>query len=577
MELKLKSLTPIHIGNGEELYELDYVVHSGKFYRITQKKFLEFIKSDKDLVNKYALWVSEKSTDIQELEEKKKNENDKNRRLDYNQTLTTLRKEFSLDKFCQANNQRDNFIRFLNFNCNGISSSMPEGKGQVRGHIKDGKERFYLPGTSIKGAIRSAIIYDLLQLPENRQKIQSSLIFQLNDLERVSDQRYLDKAKKKFADEVEQHLVYCAVETEGNRIKKDDEKFDVFKLLSVSDAYSSENDCNLYKINLYLVEKIHNNTSVTTKATEQKQAPYVETFGSDNEFIVQLDFNIDFVLSIKNLIVEKEGEKSFVLQNGKKTWIGIKEKLEQVFGIKISELNIENKEEIKENILRRILSLIAVFSKKQKEADQKWADNFVRHDSDRKFGSKITKGFDAISKTEFVLHMGYATGFNGITEILALKEDDSLKPLLKRYMEKFLIGDKPGAAKTRRHGDEYTANPDNFPKSRRLAVTGNDIITPLGWLQIMNFQEKETVEEEKKVEIQYPRGTVKQRTEVMATVIKSGIPNKVKVHIRPDYEPELDITGYRAALPIEKEGKPLWVVVQQISKDKITQISFSKF
>ena len=45
MKAVLKSITPIHIGNGEELHALDYVINSQTktYYRISQKLFFDFI------------------------------------------------------------------------------------------------------------------------------------------------------------------------------------------------------------------------------------------------------------------------------------------------------------------------------------------------------------------------------------------------------------------------------------------------------------------------------------------------------------------------------------------------------
>ena len=43
MKLYLKTITPVHIGNGEELYALDYVMNNNFFYKISQHQFLEFL------------------------------------------------------------------------------------------------------------------------------------------------------------------------------------------------------------------------------------------------------------------------------------------------------------------------------------------------------------------------------------------------------------------------------------------------------------------------------------------------------------------------------------------------------
>jgi hypothetical protein len=115
-------------------------------------------------------------------------------------------------------------------------------------------------------------------------------------------------------------------------------------------------------------------------------------------------------------------------------------------------------------------------------------------------------------------------------------------------MEKFLIGDKPGDQKQRKNGECYNANPDKFPKSKRL-VTRDDIIMPLGWGLISeninnNAQntEKETKEDFKP---SYYEGKVKAGVSgINAIVTHSGKPNKVKLFIKKYENFSFDLTGY---------------------------------
>ena len=46
MKLYLKTITPLHIGNGEELYSLDYVINNNEFFHVSQNLFLQFLKEN---------------------------------------------------------------------------------------------------------------------------------------------------------------------------------------------------------------------------------------------------------------------------------------------------------------------------------------------------------------------------------------------------------------------------------------------------------------------------------------------------------------------------------------------------
>lgn len=577
MELKLKSITPIHIGNGEELYELDYLVRDNTYYRISQKKFLLFLSSYKNLIPLYASWIAETSNEMEDLKENAKRAKQKrntNEERDYNQQLNNIRKSFNLFNFCQRNGKLNEFIEFLRKDKDilKIRGVQPIDKGQVRGNIKDGNNQFYMPGTSIKGAVRTAILFDMIAKDDTNfleNAIQNAI--------RNSDGS--DKSKKHFADKIEHHHFYCGIEDGENRIKWSDEKFDVFKLLSVSDAYAKENDFSVNKVNLYLVQKERTRQGSTTLVSiEQPQSPYIENFAIDNNFSCKLDFNIDFVLSIKDTILTDANDKSYINLNGKKHWIDIKQKLQNVFGLDIEKLTSENKETKKQEILENILQKVAHFSQNQKAADSVWFEKFKNNDSNKTLSKKIESSFNSIQKAENLIHLGYATGFNGITEVLFLKSKDSLRPLLKEYMELFMIGDKPGVQKQRRAGEVYIANIDNFPKSRRMAKINENQISPLGWLQIMNFQQEEVKEEEKKeVVIQYFKGKLKIGAQMTATITKSGTPNRVKVHFSAEHEPELDLMVFRNPIPEEKIGEQVIVEVMQMQKDKITQVKHIKF
>jgi len=59
MKLYLKTITPVHIGNGEELNALDYILYNNTFYKISQNQFLEFLCVNNVSYIDYANWISD--------------------------------------------------------------------------------------------------------------------------------------------------------------------------------------------------------------------------------------------------------------------------------------------------------------------------------------------------------------------------------------------------------------------------------------------------------------------------------------------------------------------------------------
>ncbi|OFX30467.1 MAG: type III-A CRISPR-associated RAMP protein Csm5 [Bacteroidetes bacterium GWA2_32_17] len=502
MKLYLKTITPVHIGNGEELYALDYVMNNNFFYKISQHQFLEFLSKHNISYQYYAEWINTITQSIDDLKnEKRKNKWNK----DINQQLSETIRNFNLLNFVKSNKikKEKEFIKYLDTHVqiNKIPFQI-KPKNQIRGHLKTAFNQPYIPGTSIKGAIRTALLYNYLI---NTADVEIITEIIKNELRRVkSNPKEKENIKKRFADKIEQLAFYCEMQKENKEVKYDDEKSDILKLLLVSDSKITiqENNLGLANADLYLVSKIkdRNSNSFRFVADKQPQAPSLEVIPKNKVIEFDIDFNIDFLLSIKaqiqnDAIIIKEGKNKEVKQ-----WLGIKRKVKTIFNLDIDAITKENKEELRKTTINNILECVFTFSVQQKKWDTIWISNLLKHEIDKdrngfpKFKKEhLQKGFNHNSNRS--VHIGFGSGFTGITELLYLLDNEELKKIFKEAMEVFGIGDKPGAQKLRRPGQKYEANPDNFPKSKRL-ISGKDIIEPIGWLQIISETDAEKIKEQ---------------------------------------------------------------------------------
>ena len=487
MKLYLKTITPVHIGNGKELYALDYILDKNIYYNISQNQFLEFLSLNNISYNDYVTWISNTTKDIEKLKtEKKKNKGNKN----INKQLSESRKKFNLLNFVKSDKIRKEkeFIKYLNDNAhiNKIPFQIFP-KNQIRGHIKTAFNQPYIPGSSIKGSIRTALLYNYLSRYADKNRIYAIIENELQEAKQNPKEKI-----KRFTDKIEQFAFYCGIQTGNKQIKYDDEKFDILKFLFISDSNitSQVNNLGLVNTDLYLVSKIkdRNSNSFTFVANKQPQAPSLEVIPTNQVIEFEIDFNIDFLLSIKSQI-----KNDAIIIKGKEQWLGIKQKVKNIFNLDIDAITKENKEELREKIINFILKCVFAFSEKQKKWDTTWTTNLLKHEV-----NKDRKGFPLFKKEHLQkgfnydfncsIHIGFGSGFTGITELLYLLGNEELKKIFKEVMEKFGIGDKPGANKLRKHGQRYEANPDNFPKSKRL-ISGDGIIEPIGWLRIISENE----------------------------------------------------------------------------------------
>jgi CRISPR-associated protein Csm5 len=473
MKLYLKTITPLHIGNGEKLYDLDYFIIDNTYFQFNHSVFYDFIKNENINADILTKWIEDNTITTDKTKTYARQRN-----IDFTKAREELRNKFKLINFAKRVNKEKEFLNYLKKDYRVIKAYINQDKNikekEIRGIIKNAENSLYIPGSSIKGAIRTALLFDYMNEHENSENVVNSFISYLNKLKQNT--RDKNKIRKKFASELEQNAFYCGVENKG-RIIYSDEKFDLFKLLSVSDGnITDDNALTLDNLDLYLVSK--NKDTGKRYADKQPQAPTIEAV-KENTFIeFEIDFNIDLLLTLiqhlkDDKIITKIGKDKF-----QKQWIGIETKLKNIFDIDIKNITQENKDEIKKQAINTIFNKVFDFSESQKEWDKNWFENFNANDFGNQHTKKINDGFNKVRNSNNLFHLGFGSGFTGITELLYLMENKDIKTKFKDVMEAFGIGDRPG------NRGRFTANPDNFPKSKRL-ISRNDSIIPIGWTEII--------------------------------------------------------------------------------------------
>ena len=606
MQLQLKTITPIHIGNGEELSPLDYIFDGKFYYRITQNQFVEFIKDIPEGVEKFVEWAEERAKEIIALQNRER-EFSKNRR-DYNQELSYLKESFNYLKFAELHGQESAFIEYLQNNTDipKVPFKGKEIKGQVRGAMKTATQQVYLPGTSLKGAIRTALLYHFLQNKADQNTIKEILERNLQKA-KASIQKggKTRKIQANFADELEQLAFYGAWynpddKKRPDKIKRNDEKFDIMKFLFVSDGRiaKAKEALGIEKVGLFLVAKQpqRGRKGTVLQATQQGQTPFVETINQNTSIESRIQFNIDFFLQIKDQI-----QDDAIHIKKEKVWMGLKAKSKNIFNLDIDTLTPENAKTKQKEVYQHIVQCLQTFSQRQIKQDKLWQEDFLDYANRQrqKYSHLLQQGFRDLATKEqsTLLHLGYGTGFGGITEFLHLVDNEDLKKLYKEIMELFLIGDKPGSERRRQEEarkknapkQSYVANPDLFPKSRRL-LTSDDYMQAMGWIEILNIDlpstqprgatsgtAAPTSEPSKIQEPEYfnkPLNPKKANTyQIKAIVTHSGKPNKVRIWVTEDYTPELDLDNCRNPLPL---NTVVFIKPNIDKKKQIRQVSLIK-
>lgn len=167
MRFILTTVSPIHIGNGETLKPLSYITDQNYVYIINMSNFFEYIKGHQ-LITDYLNWIDPIINKLALIERKfEKSRDDLEQRKALNKQRRETEQQLSLDVFLK-NKLKKNPFEFLK-DCilyKSLFNVLPQSDG-FKPFIKNGNGSAYIPGTEIKGTIRTSLLYYLIEQKHN--------------------------------------------------------------------------------------------------------------------------------------------------------------------------------------------------------------------------------------------------------------------------------------------------------------------------------------------------------------------------------------------------------------------------
>ncbi|MDX2284693.1 MAG: type III-A CRISPR-associated RAMP protein Csm5 [Bacteroidia bacterium] len=595
MKVFLRTLTPLHIGTGENLHSLDYVLKDGYYYRVSQAQFTRFLgglPNKEEMVERFVEWISQLTDRLENLEFQFKTSRDNREKRDYNQQLRDLRDQLRLEVFCEKQKLSGGFIAFLNDPKNGVRKYKLNGntKQQVRGLITTATNELYLPGSTLKGSIRTALMYQVMtqELLHNKRAHKDAL---LKDIQRCLDDRTMRpmELRKKMGRELEYSIAFCGMLDRRKERVFDDEKMDLFKFLEVSDAVyvSGERPVEVVASDLYLVARSGGRFGAADRnapkvALRQPQSPGLEAIRRGVVFKTEIAVNVAAMYAIYTKLPEP-GKREH--------WIRFEEKVKSLYGIDIILVNQTNIEEHQAKADAYVFQALQNFATAQAKFDkEQWLEKqMLTMTPDRGMPDKKTfrKPFDEIysypHNGRTLLRTGFATGFAGKTELLPMLLDDELRAAFRKVMNRLELGKRPGV----RDAKPYDANIETFPKSRLLITYPDNTVQPLGWMEYIPESEWST----HAVEVHEPATSVPEAPEAAHEPIKPqymqqkarkgsildayvypipGPTKKIKVYLNEGNETDLTIS-YRADTILEQV---ILVEVVSMAGEKVTGVRF---
>jgi CRISPR type III-A-associated RAMP protein Csm5 len=230
--IAFRTVTPVFCGSGESVSPLSFVQTTNSVYVLDTERFFDGLTVKER--ERYLSWIDPMVGQLAKLEEqirqaKEKRQDDQARTLQ--KQVRQIQQQFSVEDFvhkrvCPPDTGR--WLKERHCICYEVQSAVSLGSNSFRACAKDLRQLPYLPGTEIKGALRTAILFDLLQ-DETRYQ---PLVEAVANLRRLVATEYPDRGQARRA------LSSVAANLEAGLVRgqKNDAKFDLLRMLRVSDS-----------------------------------------------------------------------------------------------------------------------------------------------------------------------------------------------------------------------------------------------------------------------------------------------------------------------------------------------------
>ena len=228
--MKLLTMTPIHVGSGETLNSLSYITDRNSLYVLNMDKFFAILSEVQR--EAYLQWMEPILNRMAELDGKIDQAKDSRERTQLKNQKRDLERQLSIAWFIE-NRLRQPPIDFLK-KCFAYQLPFvsPPGRDGFRTHIKDGQNKVYVPGTEIKGTIRTSLLYSLLKDKTNYEILRGSL----NDFLTFFRSGASPKEKIKKLARIADAQFENGLERKLLRGREKDAKYDFLKLVNISDT-----------------------------------------------------------------------------------------------------------------------------------------------------------------------------------------------------------------------------------------------------------------------------------------------------------------------------------------------------
>lgn len=385
---QLQILTPVHIGSGEQLNQIDGCYANGRWYHIDLERVL-----------------AHPSTDLNAL------------------TSELSRRDFRWQRYLSQRAVDPAELSTYSLLCQQSPETV-----EIREAIKTIDNRPYIPGSSLKGALRTALLGEMLSVnDEVYEKSQAHI-------ETLIDQGPRGNPRREMPARSIEQLAFGK-----------DPNHDLLRALQVSDTQPVDSDA--LEIGLAWTVTLNQNNQLVQKIDRgQEYKHFVQQF--------QAQQRLTFTLKIDD----------FLFRDREKARLGYSDSQAE--------------------LLRDIAEVCRSDANALLQQELAFYDNYNFSEIANIY-EKLIQINDKLEVGAFLLQIGWGTGYhaNTITSIIADADEENAEDedLWMDLRERFRLGQSHSQHD---HYDERA-----FPKTRRILYRGRNPICPLGWVKISPIQD----------------------------------------------------------------------------------------
>jgi len=446
-QMTLKTISPVHIGSGAKLYRSDFITQNGQCIVIDENRLLNWIAGRPD-AERLAITLADSLRDP-----KRGIQDFLSREPLKSQLLLSSVQAYSL-KF--SGRPRDVLV-----------------------FIKDDGQQPYIPGSSLKGALRSALL---------RGKMLGDTALQKHACLQI--QQGVPR-KKTNSEQIEAKLFVPSAQSGGKA-----PNFDINRMLVIRDSEAiPSGKLQVAPIKVLSVD-LRDGLSLKKVVSRGSEFP-MEIYAE----VLQNGISVHMELVWQTHFLSKQARK---------------------LGFQTVEYLFAFLPEYCRRASQNLLEQERDFYKRHGQAElQEW------------FEKRLSE-LNALPENAFYLPLGWGSGYDAktITDLLGEK---TFETVVKSFKNTEGLG-KPG-----RRRDANWLGPADSPKSRKVVVHADGRLEPLGWVEVRLIPSEQSdwlAAEREALKSKKPASVVLQPSASAGTVGKSPAPVTTKAPISPAYKPQ---------------------------------------